>query len=434
MKFVFYHIVSFILLTVCFTGHSFGQIFNVNADTVVVTQDIKTDSIFVFYTSSTGTLKAKCRLPGPASFQWAKFDTITKVYTNIPLYTDSIAPNLASGGYQVHITAIGYDTICSAWVFIDRLNVKIEKDSQNNLYLKSYYCDRTDIQAILSQSNYIYYKPGGQKQTLPEPTYKWWSNDPGIPFYPSSDNTKWLRLNKSRLPFEKTRFYVEVKDRFGLISKYDSVNYTPIICKAIMDTTGSGSRPIVDKKNSAPFTAYFLNKSKNAISYTWYNAKVDSFSTTKMDKDSVTFYETGTFKVRLVAQSLQLCTDTAFMDIIVAPGQIEKGDSAAAADIKNVFTPNGDGKNDKFIIYNISIRQYKLKIYSRWGKIVHEEEGPNMLEMEGWDGYINHSSREASPGVYFYVLEVISWDKTGLSNKIKPKGQYSGVIYLFRDK
>ena len=52
--------------------------------------------------------------------------------------------------------------------------------------------------------------------------------------------------------------------------------------------------------------------------------------------------------------------------------------------ISNVFTPNGDNKNDNWEI--IGIENYPkavLLIYDRWGRLIYEGKG-----IEGWNGGI----------------------------------------------
>lgn len=437
MKFVFYLVICCILFTFSFSGRVFGQIYNVDADTVVVT-DVPTDSIFVFYTHNIGTIKARYQGPGTATFQWSVFNASTAVYDSLPSYTDSVASNLASGGYQVHITEIstGYNKTFKAWVYIDTLTVKLEKDNFGNLYYYRYTCDYTDIKATSTHSSFVYYDSKGRKQTLPEPTYRWWT-DPAIPIYPS-DNTNWLRVDTSRMPLEKATFYVEAKDRFGHISNTDFVNYSPIITKAIIDTTGS--YPVVEGENSAPFHVSFVNNSKNGVSYRWFLVGIDTIPkrklppfTTKKNFDT-TFYSTGTFTVKLLSQSLDYCTDTAKMNIIVAKGKIGKDTMT----MPNVFTPGEGSSNPYFKIHNVSIRQFRFTVYSRWGKPVYKAEGPDMLDWQGWKGNISQSGGdggpEASDGVYYYVLEAISYDKVPDPKRMKPNGQYSGFLYLFRQK
>lgn len=66
----------------------------------------------------------------------------------------------------------------------------------------------------------------------------------------------------------------------------------------------------------------------------------------------------------------------------------------------NIFTPNGDGKNDFFYIPNLppefcTATFSSIKIYNRWGKEVFRSQDSGFR----WDGY------GVNDGVYFYVLD-----------------------------
>jgi len=79
-------------------------------------------------------------------------------------------------------------------------------------------------------------------------------------------------------------------------------------------------------------------------------------------------------------------------------------DSLCVCDIKfpNVFTPNGDARNDDFRYYSEctnSFSFYILKIYNRFGKAIFETENP----LESWNGVINEVSSPSE--VYVYVCE-----------------------------
>ena len=67
--------------------------------------------------------------------------------------------------------------------------------------------------------------------------------------------------------------------------------------------------------------------------------------------------------------------------------------------IPNVFTPNGDGVNDIFFIYNRGYRSLQCEIYNRWGKKIYEWSNTS----GGWDGTIN--GLKASDGTYFFILK-----------------------------
>ncbi len=60
----------------------------------------------------------------------------------------------------------------------------------------------------------------------------------------------------------------------------------------------------------------------------------------------------------------------------------------------NVFTPNGDGHNDLFTIYDGNSYEYTLEIYNRWGKLIWKTNNPQ----NHWDG------SEVNDGTYYYHL------------------------------
>ncbi len=66
--------------------------------------------------------------------------------------------------------------------------------------------------------------------------------------------------------------------------------------------------------------------------------------------------------------------------------------------VPNVFTPNGDGKNEDFLVPVQYMSKYEISIYNRWGKEVFDSPNPN----SPWDGKIDGSP--GSAGVYYYII------------------------------
>jgi len=65
----------------------------------------------------------------------------------------------------------------------------------------------------------------------------------------------------------------------------------------------------------------------------------------------------------------------------------------------NVFTPNGDGRNDRFAPILIGKpSDYLLEVHNRWGQLVHSSKDPN----RGWDG--RNEGNLASDGTYFWIV------------------------------
>jgi len=67
----------------------------------------------------------------------------------------------------------------------------------------------------------------------------------------------------------------------------------------------------------------------------------------------------------------------------------------------NVFTPNGDGINDKFVIKNLD--QYpnnKLQVFDRTGKVLYQQDN----YANNWDGYVN--GKLLTKDTYLYILSI----------------------------
>ncbi len=87
-----------------------------------------------------------------------------------------------------------------------------------------------------------------------------------------------------------------------------------------------------------------------------------------------------------------------------------------ADELPNIFTPNGDGINDYFIIDEAELYpDNTLVIYNRWGNILYREEGyKNTYNGEG-----------LNEGTYFFIFYQEGYDHPGR--------QFSGHVTLVRD-
>lgn len=110
---------------------------------------------------------------------------------------------------------------------------------------------------------------------------------------------------------------------------------------------------------------------------------------------SNTFTEVGEQNYKLIVSAFAGCSDSV----------------SAKIDIKdevftpNIFTPNGDGKNDIFYAQTDGATTYKLAIFSRYGTIVYVTTATKIL----WDGRTS-AGEELETGTYFYVLEDVNSD------------------------
>jgi gliding motility-associated-like protein len=70
--------------------------------------------------------------------------------------------------------------------------------------------------------------------------------------------------------------------------------------------------------------------------------------------------------------------------------------------VPNVFTPNGDGINDVFVIDGKAITDFNLTIVNRWGNTIFESNDIN----SSWDGTANGTP--CIDGTYFYIIKAKS--------------------------
>ena len=86
--------------------------------------------------------------------------------------------------------------------------------------------------------------------------------------------------------------------------------------------------------------------------------------------------------------------------------------------IPNAFSPNGDGRNDLFQVYNTCpIEGFHVEVYNRWGGLVYESDDIQ----SGWDGKQN--GQNAAGGVYVYAVTI---EENGTEKTI------SGEVVLVR--
>ncbi len=72
--------------------------------------------------------------------------------------------------------------------------------------------------------------------------------------------------------------------------------------------------------------------------------------------------------------------------------------------IPNVFSPNGDGVNDRWAIYvspEAGIRGLSIQVYDRWGSLIYDQRNA-LTGALGWDG--KYKGQVVPLGVYVYVL------------------------------
>jgi gliding motility-associated-like protein len=367
------------------------------------------DPVFI-YCNSTGSVKGILNASspggtGPYTFTWYRWNNTSKDFTLLiktdPGVMNSSVTNLDEGGYRVNINnGSGYNTNLTAWIFLDKPHAMAE--------LLNRTCDYVALKGTAAVDTFYYSDPvNGQQIRLPNKTRFHWSSDPAssIP-YPD------LELNPQTFnpPLVDVTYRIQVTDSFTCASE-SSFFYESIHVRADFSVDPSDGE--------APLEVTFTDKSVRANSYKWEFGD-DSVSYLS-NPPPHTYYIPGEYSVKLTIESSLHCVDSTRFDVI----KVE--DSALA--IPNVFTPNGDGTNDFFMVDKSSLKYINVEVYSRSGVRVYSfyGEGPFLKDWNGWDGNVNNSSVKASPGIYFYVITAQGWDDIKYTGK-----KYTGFVYLYR--
>ena len=140
---------------------------------------------------------------------------------------------------------------------------------------------------------------------------------------------------------------------------------------------------------SAPLTVHFKNTSQFANTFNW------DFGDGKFSTDTNPthiFSKDGYYLVVLTVTDTNGCIDTASQTIIVI--------TDSAAWVPNVFTPNGDQKNDVFNILGVGINTIDARIFNRWGAEVYTWS----TLTTGWDG--KHNGKDSPAGAYYYLIKI----------------------------
>lgn len=138
--------------------------------------------------------------------------------------------------------------------------------------------------------------------------------------------------------------------------------------------------------------AYFDNTVANATSYLW-DLGDGNTSTLARPMHTYPFGEPVSVQLTAVVDGAPVTYTKQF----TTQEQLE----FSAIALPNVFSPNGDGKNDVFAPMNEAFLGpcATLSVYNRYGQQIFESLG-NQLS---WDGH-SFAGEPASEGVYFYVF------------------------------
>ncbi len=404
-------------------------------DSVVYETSTLKDPLFVFHqlnqVAKPGSLTAT--LPGSEvyNFEWRKYNPVINGF-DPPFSTDtdemfSTVSDLVEGGYQVRVwDGAATDTLMTAWVMLNQFSAAVEKTLDDMLPTYKFTCDFLILSGSVTPDTVTYYDLVSNNPIIriSEFGFKWSSDndelripndtiilDPNITFQP---------------PYEDTWYILTAIDEFGM-TEVDSVYYESIQTKAefsveYYDKVAKEYDPDLNSDWSAPdsenpkgstdarLTVRFINKSRNGSTFEWvYLDTIGGIKESEITYDTAQrtefTYERADeyYYPHMVSTSDAGCADSFLLDeaIFVVPSKLE---------IPNVFTPNSDGQNDRFIFKHQSLEKCRITIVDRGGKVVYKLKTEDIYSWEGWDGNLHNSSRHAPEGQYYYMIEALGFD------------------------
>ncbi len=181
-----------------------------------------------------------------------------------------------------------------------------------------------------------------------------------------TDSVVWVKPERS------TVYFVTVKDTLGC-SKQDQ------FAVVVRSLKKKPNLAVVGSCTAMP-TVHFNTSGANGYAYHWkFGDGRESFDPTP----KVVYEKEGTYQV-IVERQDAYCYGVDTMQVSVEDLRLP-----------NIFTPNGDDKNEEFYVKGLEgTGQWTLEIYNRWGKLVHE----NQSYQNDW-----HAEGLAE-GTYYYLL------------------------------
>lgn len=471
-------LVAFILLWI--SQNAFSQLYAPARNWVSATQYVaadQQDSVFLYFSSSSNPVLGKLR----AQFSDSSASTYTwyKYYENLPVsqrfqemqgVNDSLITNVDRGGYKVKVTRIVDDStqFYTAWMMIDDVEI-VSLDMWDKrcerliLEMKTLPLNSWDIsqlftyfdlslpthqeKSVLATGGYFRNNQFSSNNVPVESVIPTLSSSPFIYIEFQSD------LNgRIHGPLKDATYTITVNNPFGgsnLVATTPTIG--AISTKSDFEIYFNKSDDVLpnwevqsgnNPNGEALLEMKLESKAENADSIFWRIIN-DPFLFLR-GGDSIVWRDSSLFEIsaeslppkeRMVPGfyniehiSLKMpagCRDTLYKIVEVDTSFI-KLDA-----IPNVFSPNGDGMNDFFVLKDaetsvMSIKMFQITIFSRWGNKVYEYSGDPKV-WEGWNGKINNTNGDASPGVYYFVIDAIGWD-----GKRFRGGQYKGFLHLFR--
>ena len=151
----------------------------------------------------------------------------------------------------------------------------------------------------------------------------------------------------------------------------------------------------------------FTNLSGPAVLYRWDFGDGDTLLTPR--RDTVIRHQyprSDVFNTCLVAINEFGCRDTVCLPVTASVVPV--------VDVVSAFTPNGDGTNDRAVVYGFGVVKMTFRIYNRWGQLMFESSDTKF----GWDGKFKGQPQPMDAYGYTLDAELIGGEKVKSSGSI----------------
>ncbi|PKQ65725.1 hypothetical protein BZG02_01585 [Labilibaculum filiforme] len=392
-----------------FSNVAFSQITAAKASFRTLTNYTTTvnDSLYVFCDNigtGIGELKAASN-DGTSgwNFTWTKWDSGTSDFT-IPVSVEnnqgeSTLTNLSNGLYRVVVEKGSESYTDQAWVLnnsntkpstlvvLNCVGVNIRSSFTPNS-LQYTNIDSKALVNVLSENDIVFWLQRNSENEFQKATYV-------------GGEVSFFDLEA----FEgESTYSIRVIDQYGCVFISDNVSTVTYKVEAAFS--------VDPMTGEAPLEVQFTNKSVNAEDFEWfiyqdYDRIVDAVSVedsllvdgiiTDEDPLAYTYIHPGNYFVKLIASSNK-GPETCFEEFNFKTEGTPIVVDTSLVQVPNVFTPNGDGRNDVFRVKSQSLKSFHAVLLNRWGRVVYEWRNPD----EGWNGKVN--GKWATPGTYYYVI------------------------------
>jgi len=462
--------------------NAMAQLFAPNRDRVTITQyqfvsQEEQDSIFIFFSWEEspvlGNLRAQFSDSSSAIYTWRKYNSAQRQFNLLPGEVDSVLLDIDRGGYRVEVTVGDSTEVYTAWIMID--DVEIDR-----LVMWNNNCERLTL-ALFSKpdnfyevnSNYFtyfnYYTTSHTPLSILGPRgyfgdYTFKSNPDEVPvgeLLPFLQNSHLIDLEFENPlnqaihgPLYDASYEITIHTPFGrgdLVAVTETIAAiaTRVDFEIFINETTDGIpswEPGGDNPSGEALLEIKLeSSSENADSLYWKLNKITKlypYTTNVIWSDSSYFENSrevyppkelmvpGYYKVEHAAKKISSgCIDRVILPFEDNVYLVVDSSFFKDAAIPNVFTPNGSNPVFKFVLPEdniLSIKTFKIVIFSRWGNQVYSYTG-DPKTWEGWNGKIDGTMGDAAPGVYYFIIDAEGWD--GVRYR---KGRYKGFLHLFR--